>query len=811
MKKIILLNALSCFLFFVIKAQSETKNYIYDPGAFPRDHPLDFTRMQLFLSLEPGKGLVKGRVVHSFTSLRPGVDSFYLDGINMSYSAVTLNGKAVNYHRDDQGLAVLPAEPLEENKTYTLEISYEVYPRKGIYFIGWNDPHNLSRKQVWTQGEDIDNRNWIPMYDEKNDKVLTELTIGFDSAYQVLSNGKLTDFYKNADGTNTWHYVLSHPHANYLVMLGIGKYHIRETHSVSGVPLHLYYYPEWEDRVGPTYRYSEAMVDFIEKETGLPYPWESYSQIPVQDYIFGAMENTTATVYGDFYAVDQRGILDRNYVAVNAHELAHQWFGDYVTARTDADIWLQEGFATYYNQLFEREVFGQDYFNWSRRGAENASIDESLKNNLAVANSESGDVRIYGKGAFVLNMLKYVVGGRETYNKAIKYYLEKHPYQNVDTHDLLIAFEESTGMDLSWFWEEWLYHGGEPFYSIGYSETGNIAEWVIRQNQEITDITGVRKGLYKMPAWLEIHYTDGSFTRQFRNLAAQTEIVRMEIPAGKKTDFVLFDPGNEILKKVDFPKSFSMLASQALNAKDMLDRYDAVYALHDTAIEKKRAVLLNVYKREQFYAVRAEIIAQLQHDSDPESISLLREALKDRDAQVRKAVLKTFSPSSPLSQEEFAQLLKDSSYEIVESALTKLSAANPANTKSYLNQTRGVEGNLGKHVRIRWLEIAYSSTGKKQYADELVNYVGRSFEFRTRVNAMAALKRCGYFDGELTANALDALFSPNDRLSNPGRDLLKYYYGQDKYRIAISSYIATRSWEPWQKTILVANEFLPNF
>ncbi len=168
--------------------------------------------------------------------------------------------------------------------------------------------------------------------------------------------------------------------------------------------------------------------------------------------MFGAMENTTATVFGDFYLVDPRGVKDRNYIAVNAHELAHQWFGDYVTARTDADVWLQESFATYYNQMYEREVFGEDYFNWSRRGAENAAIDESLKNKFGVANSQSGGVRIYGKGAFVLNMLKQVVGGREAYNKAIKYYLEKHPYHNVDTHDLLIAFEESTGMELNWFW-----------------------------------------------------------------------------------------------------------------------------------------------------------------------------------------------------------------------------------------------------------------------------------------------------------------------------------------------------------------------
>jgi aminopeptidase N len=807
MKKLILFAASAALFVSQIKAQPETKGYFYDPGATPRDHPLDFTRMQLFLTLEPEKGLVKGRVIHSFTPLRPKVDSFFLDGINMSYSAITLNGKAVSYHGDSAGIEIIPSEPLEENHTYGLEISYEATPRKGIYFIGWNDKNNLSRKQVWTQGEATDNRHWIPMYDEKNDKVLSELTIRFDSAYQVLSNGNLAAMNKNPDGTNTWHYVMSHPQADYLVMLGIGKYHIRETHSGSGVPMHLYYYPEWEDRVDPTYQYSEAMVDFFEKEIGLPYPWESYSQIPVQDYMFGAMENTTATIYGDFYQVDKRGILDRNYIAVNAHELAHQWFGDYVTARTDADIWLQESFATYYNQQFEREVFGPDYFNWARRGSENAALDESLKNQLAVANSQSGGVRIYGKGAFVLHMLKYVVGGREAYNKAIKYYLEKHPYQNVDTHDLLIAFEETTGMDLSWFWEEWLYRGGEPAYSVSYNETGNTAEWVIKQKQELTDLTGFRKGLYKMPVGLEIHYTDGTVSKKIQILEEQTEILHMEIPEGKKTGFVLFDPGNEILKSVNFQKSFSMLESQALNATDMLDRYDAVAAMRNTDLDKKRSVLLNAYKKEQFYAPKTEVIAQLANDNNPQSIALLKKAIRDRDVQVRKAVLKTLSPLSPLAPGDFESLLTDSSYDIMETALSRLCSLNPAKTKIYLNACRGVDGNLGKNVKIRWLETAFTTTGKKQYAGDLVNYTGNSFEFRTRVNAMAALKRCGYFSGDLIANAIDALLSPNDRLSNPARDLLKFFYGQDKYRNSISAYIASGHWEPWQKAILSANDF----
>ena len=685
-----------CLPASVLHAQVTTRNYIDDAALAPRDHTLDFTRMQAWLSLEPSIGLIKGKATHYFTPLRPSVDSFFLDAIKMTIKSISLNGKPVTYRCDSAGVTVFPSETLHWNMEYTLTIDYEATPRRGLYFIGWNDKNNLSRKQVWSQGEGIDNRYWIPMYDERNDKLITELYVTFDKDYKVLSNGKLEDKKDNGDGTLTWHYAISHPHAPNLVMLGIGKYDIKETHSASGVPLHLYYYPEWKERVEPTYTHSEAMVDFMEKETGVPYPWESYSQIPVQDYMFGAMENTTATIFGDFYLVDPRGFIDRNYIAVNAHELAHQWFGDYVTARSESHIWLQESFATYYNQMFERSVFGQEYFDWARRGSQNAALEESNKNKLAVAHSQSGGVRIYGKGAFVLNMLKYIVGGREPYNKAIKYYLEKHPYQNVDSHDLLIAFEESTGMQLDWFWDEWIYRGGEPAYTISFSEAANTAELVIKQTQELMDVTGSRKGLYTMPVWIEMHYTDGSIDKQLYQMTQQTEILKMAIPTGKKLGFVLFDPGNEVLKSVSFPKPFSMLQLQALQAAAILDRYDAVTAMRNIEPGKKRETLIKVYSQEKFHAVKTEIIAQLANDDKQESIALIKEALADKDAQVRKAALKYASPLTPGLLPAFEKLLSDSSYEITEMALVKLVSANPAKTTAYLAATKGVEGILGK-------------------------------------------------------------------------------------------------------------------
>ena len=805
MKKIFLFTSLFLFI-ATTNAQLKTRNYIDDNAAVPREHPLDFKKLKLELSFETSKGLVKGKVTHYFSPLLPKVESFFLDAIQMEIKQISLNGKDVRYHADSAGITIFANEPLAWNTDDSLTIVYEATPRRGLYFIGWNDKYNLSRKQIWSQGEGIDNRNWIPMYDERNDKLISELMVTFDKDYKVLSNGHLVDLKTNTDGTNTWHYLINHPHAPYLIMLGVGKYDIKETHSASGVPMHLYSYPEWKNRVEPTYQYSEAMVDFFEKEIGVNYPWESYSQIPVQDYMFGAMENTTATIFGDFYLVDSRGVLDRNYVAVNAHELAHQWFGDDVTALSDAHQWLQESFATYYNQLFEREVFGDDYFHWSLRGSQNAAIDESTRNKFAVAHSEGGGVRIYGKGAFVLNMLKYVVGGREVYNKAIKHYLEKHAYQNVDTHDLLIAFEETTGMQLDWFWDEWLHRGGEPAYNINYSELANNGTFIIQQTQALTDVTGYRNGLYKMPIWIDVYYADGTSDKKQYWIQEQTEIIHFTIPENKKVDYVLFDAGNEVMKSISFKKPFSFLQSQALKATNVLDRYDAVTAMKSISLETKRDVLIKAFYNEKFFAVRTEVIAQLANDTNEKSIQLLKDALTDKDAAVRKSVLKNVNPITSNLLPEFEKLLTDSSYEIVENALQKLYDVNLNGVSKYLAETKNIEGNLGKNVLIKWLEISYYTT-KINNAGQLVKFTSNSYEFRTRGNAIAALKRMNYFTEELLANLIDALFSSNGRLSGPANDLIKFFYGQYKYKKTISNYIASQQWATWQKAMLAANGY----
>ena len=757
----------------------------YDPGIPMRDHALNFVHMRLSVEFVPEQGLVKGNITHFFTPLRASVDSFFLDGPGIQIKTATLNGKTVRYTTNDDGVTFFPDRALHYGETDSLNIVYEANPRRGIYFIGWNDPNNLSRKQIWTQGEGIDNRHWFPCYDSPNDKLTTELIVKFPKGYKVLSNGAKLEEKDLGDGNMLWHYNMSHPHTTYLVMLGIGKYDVKETTSASGVPLRQWYYPEWKDRYDYTYKYNEQVFNFLESEIGVPYGWESYSQIPVQDFMFGAMENTTATIFGDFFEVDARSYNDRNYVSVNAHELAHQWFGDFVTGRSGNCMWLQESFATHYNITAEREVFGQDHFDWARRQACLSAINTADKK--SISHSQTPSSNIYQKGSIVLEMLKSLTG-REAFNRSVKRYLEAHKYGNVDGNELLDAFQDETGMSLQWFWDEWVYRGGEPDYIVSYTDATSgserYTEFVVTQTQPVNEITG----LFRMPFNFEVHYTDGTVDKKTEYIEKETHVIKVPNPRKADIDFVLFDPNSQVLKTVTFDKPFDMLKAQAFRAPNMLDRYDAVYAMRSTAPEKKKNILRQVYAVNTWHAIKAEIATQCLNDEN--SAVLVRMALKDKDVQVRKAVIEKTKKIPAYLREDYEPLLRDSSYTTIVSALEKLCTAFPENTKKYLATTKGIEGTNGRNVLIKWLEISINNKENKSELEQLINFTSQSYEFMTRTNAMAALRRLNYFDTNILDNCINACLSTNGRLSGPATETIKYFFAQGKYKRMIAEGIA---------------------
>jgi aminopeptidase N len=394
-----------------------------------------------------------------------------------------------------------------------------------------------------------------------------------------------------------------------------------------------------------------------------------------------------------------------------------------------------------------------------------------------VGGSQGGVQRIYQKGSLVLDMLRDVMGEND-FRVAVKHYLEKYGFKYAETNDFIRCVYEATGKPYNWFFDEWILRGGEPEYKVTWTvrddtlknRSTRIQVW---QTQPVNELTG----LFRMPINFEVHYTDGHHDSIRAWIDCQYNEVL--IPnAGKKTiAYVLFDPGRKILKKVTFCRTFEELAAQFAGATDILDRYDALLALRDTPLDKKKDLLAGAFHKEIFHLIRSEILSQLSSDRTPEITEIFREALSDKDANVRKSALNNLDVIPDLLRSTVEKMLTDSSYLNVELALAALCNSFPESTGYYLGLTKNDEGWRGKNIRIKWLEIALGNSNdeqeKKEFMKEIIAYSGPKYEFETRMNALNLLKKLRYIDEETLANARSAAIHWNNKLSAVGKEYLK--------------------------------------
>jgi aminopeptidase N len=384
-------------------------------------------------------------------------DSIYLDAIGMRFDHITLDNKAVEFKNDGKKLIIYTN--FKKGQNHKLSFLFDNAPKKAMYFLGWE---NEGRNQIWTQGQGKYTSNWLPSLDDVSDKIEFDLKFLMPKDYQVASNGKLKSK-SDSIGHVLWEYNMQNPMSSYLVALAVGKYNKKTETSKSGIPLEFYYYPEDSLKVEPTYRYSKRMFDYLEEEIGFPYPWQNYKQVPVHDFLYAGMENTSLTIFSDAFVVDSIGFNDKNYVNVNAHELAHQWFGNLVTAASGEHHWLQEGFATYYALLAERDIFGEDhyYFKLYESVIELGRQDLSGKG-TSLLNPKSSSLTFYQRGAWVLNVLREKVGD-VVFRQAVKNYLEKHQFATAETADFISEVERLYGKSLSAFVNLWIKQEAFPY------------------------------------------------------------------------------------------------------------------------------------------------------------------------------------------------------------------------------------------------------------------------------------------------------------------------------------------------------------
>ncbi|WP_342663348.1 M1 family metallopeptidase [Flavobacterium filum] len=336
-----------------------------------------------------------------------------------------------------------------------LTFTYKASPKQTLYFIG--EAENL---QIWTQGQGKYTSHWLPSFDDVNEKLIFNLSIQFDSSFEVLSNGKLKNDNINSNNNGkTWHYQMTQPMSSYLVMMAIGKFTKQATKTKSGTPLEIYLDEKDADKIETTYKYTTQIFDFFEREIGVKYPWEIYRQVPVRDFLYSGMENTTSTIFAQDFVVDKIGFNDKTYINVNAHELAHQWFGNLITAQSGKHHWLQEGFATYYALLAEKELFGDDHFNWELYEMAERLQKASKSDTIPLLNEKASSLTFYQKGAWALHFLREQIGP-ENFQKAVTTYLKKYRFKNVNTDDFLNEVKAVSTFDTENFKRIWLQNPG---------------------------------------------------------------------------------------------------------------------------------------------------------------------------------------------------------------------------------------------------------------------------------------------------------------------------------------------------------------
>lgn len=406
---------------------------------------VDFKTLNADLLVNHEQKLVTGTLHYEFDVIAR-TDTIYIDGVNMIFSDVKLNGKNIIPKSSPKGLKLYGR--LKKGKNQVTFV-YQARPKQAMYFTGTG-----SGQQIWTQGQGKYTSHWLPSFDDVNEKVVFNISVAADTGDTVISNGVLTKTQVEG-GRRRWFYRMQQPMSSYLVMLAIGKFAKKTETSSSGIPLELYYGIGDEDKVGPTYRHSKKIFDFLEQEIGVDYPWEIYRQVPVRDFLYAGMENTSATVFAQDFVVDETGFNDKDYINVNAHELAHQWFGDMVTAKSGRHHWLQEGFATYYALLAERHVFGDDYFYNQLYNYAEELQKASKTDTVPVMNEKASSLTFYKKGAWALHVLRESIGA-DNFRKAVKSYLEKYAFGNVDTDAFLAEVSKVSDYDLPGFRKRWL-------------------------------------------------------------------------------------------------------------------------------------------------------------------------------------------------------------------------------------------------------------------------------------------------------------------------------------------------------------------
>lgn len=661
----------------------------------------DLIHTKLEVSFDWSKSWMLGKATITAKPHFYASDSLFLDAKGMEIKKINIGAQTLNFKYADNQLRIKLDKMYTRNDKYNIVIEYIAKPDerktsgseaitsdKGLYFINpkGEDPNKMP--QIWTQGETEASSVWFPTIDAPNVKTTEEIYITVDNKFATLSNGKLMSSIKNVDGTRTDYWKQDLPHAPYLFMMGIGEFKVVKDFYTrpNGTKMEVNYYvePAWEQSAKAIFGETPKMIEFFSKLTGVEYPWDKYSQIVVREYVSGAMENTGAVVFGDYAYKNARELLDDDDNSTIAHELFHHWFGDLVTAESWSNLTLNESFANYSQYLWDEFRYGIDEADYNAEKEADGyfqSADNGTTHDLVWFEYENQeqmfDAHSYNKGGRILHMLRNHLGD-EAFFAGLKNYLNTNKFKAAEFTQLRLAFEEVSGQDLNWFFNQWYLDEGHPVISVSQSLNEETSQVELFIHQETLNGT-----IFRMPLEIAIHDEAGV---TIHPIVFEQQSTSFIFPVTGAVKTIIFDNQHMLLANVTDDKPMQQYVNQFYVGKRYADRRDALLLGIDeqeplTTLAEK--MVLDALK-DPFWAIRNLAIDRanlLSPEAKTQASEIVKNiALTDPKSAVRATAI-TFLQDK-ITAEELEKLAlsmigKDQSYSVLSAALGALSSTNP--------------------------------------------------------------------------------------------------------------------------------------